>query len=324
MNDRRPLVLVVDDEPVNIEVMAETLDIEFDVICAASGTEALSLAADAQPDLIFLDVIMPGVDGYEVCGRLKADPRTSAIPVIFVTALEGLEDEERGLRIGAIDYVTKPIRPPIVRARARNQVELKRARDQLATLARVDGLTGLANRRAFDTALERECLRHLRQKAPMALLLADIDHFKRYNDAYGHVRGDHCLRRVAAVLREATNRPADLTARYGGEEFACVLPDTPAQGARAVAERLRHEVLRLAIPHAGSPAAAQVTVSIGGVAARGARLADPAALVEGADRQLYLAKAHGRNRVLVADTEGSTDCDPGQRRRNHPPHTSGA
>ena len=301
MTDRRPLVLVVDDEPVNIEVMAEALDTEFDVMCAASGAEALTLAVDTQPDLIFLDVIMPDLDGYEVCGRLKADPRTSAIPVIFVTALGGLEDEERALRTGAIDYVTKPIRPPIVRARARNHIAAKRAHDRLATLARVDGLTGLANRQAFDAALERECLRHRRSDAPMALLLADIDHFKRFNDTYGQVTGDACLRRVAAVLHRATSRPADRIARYGGEEFACMLPDTPAAGGIAVAERIRLQVIGMAIPHGTSPTAALVTVSIGGVAARGEGLADPAALMAEADRQLCLAKARGRNCVLVTD-----------------------
>jgi len=299
MPPSRPLILVVDDEPINIEVMAVALDSEFEVICAGSGPEALKLARETEPDLVFLDVVMPGMDGYEVCARLKADPSTSNIPVIFVTALEGLEDEERGLRMGAIDYVNKPIRPPLLRARARNHVELKRARDQLANRAQIDALTGLANRHAFDNMFRRECQRHHRNGAPLSLVLVDIDHFKTFHEHYGSVLGDDCLRQVAAILHDANSRPADMAARIGSEAFACMLPETPNPGAAAVAERIRQSVENLGVPHGASLTASVITVSLGLVTARDNDLADPTLVLSRADRTLYEAKTHGGNRVCT-------------------------
>jgi len=291
-------VLIVDDTPANIEILSSVLGAEHEILFATSGRDALALVADQTPDLILLDVMMPDMDGYEVCKKLKADPRTRNIPVIFITALSEESDETHGLEVGAIDYISKPISAPIVRARVRNHLELKRYRDILENFSTLDGLTGIANRRRLDEFLAQEWLRGRRQQSPLSVCLMDIDFFKRFNDRYGHVAGDDCLRRVALALASVTRRPADLVARYGGEEFVCVLPDTDAAGAARVADRCRAAVAALAIPHVESNAAKHVTVSGGVAAETPSEESSPAHLLETADRLLYQAKHAGRNRIL--------------------------
>ncbi len=222
----RASVLVVDDDVTNIMMLAQLLQTDYDVIFATGGAQALELAASALPDLILLDVVMPGLDGYAVCAHLKADPLTTHIPVIFLTGLEEDDTESRCLEIGAVDYVTKPFNAAVVRSRVRNHVELKQMRDALLEQAATDVLTGLANRRRFDEALATECQRLSRTRATLALIMIDVDHFKLFNDKYGHVGGDDCLRALADALRASMSRAPDLAARYGGEEFACILPET--------------------------------------------------------------------------------------------------
>lgn len=290
-------VLVVDDDLTNIAIVAQLLEPEFEVSFATSGKQALELIPSVMPDLVLLDVIMPDMDGYAVCEMLKADPATLGIPIIFITGLQESESEWRGLEMGAADYVTKPFNPNVVRARVRNQVDLKRARDQLLSLADTDGLTGLANRRSFDVALEREHKRLARSHGSLALIMLDLDHFKAYNDLYGHVAGDDCLRRVAEVLMQTMQRPADVAARYGGEEFACVLPETTAEGALAIAKRLHLGIALLAIPHAASSTGETVSASIGVASEVCVQENDGEAIVRAADAFLYQAKLAGRNRI---------------------------
>lgn len=292
-----PLILIVDDEAVNIEMMADTLEDRYDLAFACNGREALRVASEAAPDLILLDVMLPDLNGYEICALLKEEPRTTNIPVIFVTGLSTVEDEATGLETGAIDYVTKPVSRPVLLARVRNHIELKKARDQLQRLSLTDALTGLANRRYFDAVLAQEWSRHRRTQAPLSLVMIDVDHFKAFNDTYGHVAGDECLQRIAEVIRDSIRRPPDLAARYGGEEFACILPETTAAGARSVAERIRMTLNALGIPNARSSCADHVTASLGAYTAVGIIDAEAAALTVAADRQLYLAKNAGRNRV---------------------------
>jgi diguanylate cyclase (GGDEF)-like protein len=289
-------VLIVDDAPANIEVLSEVLNVEYEVLFATSGEDALDIAFDETPDLILLDIMMPNMDGYEVCARLKADSRTRAIPVIFVTAMDQEEDETKGLAAGAIDYLTKPVRPPIVRARVHNHLELKRYRDVLEQLSTTDGLTGVANRRRFDEFLEREWSRARRNKTPISLVMLDIDFFKAFNDHYGHLAGDDCLRRVARTLASAVRRPADLVARYGGEEFACLLPDTDDKGAAWMANRFFETMNDLDIPHAYSEAANHVTLSMGVATLTPLVGQSHSELVMRADQLLYEAKRNGRNR----------------------------
>lgn len=292
-------ILVVDDSPMNIKILHEILHGEYRVLFATSGAEALTTVAAALPDLILLDIMMPEMDGYEVCRRLKDDPRTRRIPVIFVTALADQEDEAKGLALGAIDYISKPVNQAVVRARVKNHLELKKYQDFLQNLALLDGLTGIANRRNFDERLAAEWKRAKRNRLPLSLLLLDVDYFKLYNDHYGHAEGDECLRRIAAVLRQGTTRPADLAARYGGEEFVILLPETDRKGAAVTAEKVMATVTELAIPHAYSKVASHVTVSIGATSLTPNEERTPEQLVKAADQALYQAKEQGRNRVVM-------------------------
>ncbi|MBL8279665.1 MAG: diguanylate cyclase [Pelomonas sp.] len=287
---RRPRLLIVDDQPVNIQALHRVFAGDCQVLMATEGARALQLCRDRQPDLLLLDVQMPGMDGHELCAELKADPLLRAIPVIFVTAQDRPEDETRALDAGAADFITKPFNPTVVRARVRTQLTLKAQADLLRELAFIDGLTGVHNRRHFDERFIAESRRAQRSRSPLAIVLADVDHFKRYNDALGHLAGDDCLRRVAAALRACLRRPTDLLARYGGEEFVALLPDTDLAGAIGVAQLMEDTVRALALPHPGVEGC--VTISLGVSAA-----IDGAGLVEAADRALYLAKAAGRGRV---------------------------
>lgn len=295
MTTDKETILVVDDEIINIEVIGEILDSEYEIIFATKGTDAIQVARNAQPDLILLDVMMPGMDGYEVCSQLKTDAATATIPIIFITGLNAVEQEVRGLEAGATDYVTKPISPPIIRARVRNQLEFKRAREMLEMMATTDSLTGLANRRRFDDALQLEFQRLKRSQELLTVILIDVDNFKEFNDTYGHPAGDDCLRRVADVVRQAARRPADLAARYGGEEFVCLLPEVTHIGAINVAEGIRQAVFDLTIPYRSLNETVHLTVSLG--IATASCITVPAAdhLIMLADKQLYEAKAAGRN-----------------------------
>jgi diguanylate cyclase (GGDEF)-like protein len=294
---RRAHVLIVDDTPANVEILLGALERDYDTRFATSGEEALALLEDAdKPDLILLDVMMPTMDGHELCRRLKDNPATRGIPVIFVSAKNQIEDQEHGFNLGAVDYIVKPFDLPLVRARVRTHVNLKRRTDLIERLAFVDGLTDIANRRRFDEFLALEWKRAQRSQSLLALIMADIDYFKQYNDHYGHGAGDEVLRRVADSLQGAAARPGDLAARYGGEEFAVVLPNCGMAGACVVAERLRADIEAQAIPHAYSPIAAHLTLSLGCSAWTLADTA-PASLLERADQALYAAKRAGRNRV---------------------------
>jgi len=296
----KSVILVVDDTPINVQVLAEALRADYRVRTATSGQAALdSIAKHGVPDLVLLDIMMPGIDGYEVCRQLKNNSTTQNIPVIFVTAKTDTIDEEYGLRLGAVDYITKPFHLPIVTVRVQNQINLKLKSDLLESLALLDGLTNLPNRRRFDEALENEWKRTRRANLPLTLIMADIDFFKGYNDQQGHRTGDICLKKVAAALAEAIHRPADLVARYGGEEFVVLLPETDAEGARLIAERLRAGVESLRIPHPASKMSSWVTISAGLASNRFEDTETASDLLERADKQLYRAKAEGRNRVCM-------------------------
>ncbi|OLN30582.1 diguanylate cyclase (GGDEF domain) with PAS/PAC sensor [Desulfovibrio sp. DV] len=295
-------VLIVDDAPSNLAILTETLRAEFDVRIASSGIQALQLVDESPPDLILLDIVMPDMDGYEVCRRLKARAATRNIPIIFLTAKGDVSDETMGLALGAVDYIVKPVSVPIVQARVRTHVELKRRGDLLETLSMRDGLTGIANRRRFDDCLGRAWRQSMRGATPLALIMADIDCFKAYNDTYGHMAGDECLKAVARTLTGALKRPGDLAARFGGEEFVMVLEDTDIGGALHLAETMRAAVEALGLEHAGSSVAQSptrvLTITLGAAAIVPTPAFTPEALLCLADRKLYEAKQAGRNRVL--------------------------
>lgn len=295
---QHPMILIVDDVPTNVQILAEALSSIYRIKVANNGMDALKVAQRDQPDLILLDVMMPNMDGFEVCKRLKADAETSKIPIIFVTAKNANSDEELGLNLGAVDYITKPFVIPIAKARIRNHIRLKQQADLLESLSLLDALTGIPNRRRFDETLALELKRAMRDVAPLSLLMIDIDHFKQYNDYYGHGSGDVCLQTVAAELSKGVIRPSDLVARYGGEEFVVILPKTDLAAAFQIAERLRERIEKLSLPHAYSEAESIVTISIG-VASQSPKPEDllPQVLIDAADKALYMAKENGRNRV---------------------------
>jgi len=299
---RRPCLLVVDDQPINIQTLYRIFSPDYQVLMATSGAKALELCRDDPPDLVLLDVVMPDMDGHEVCRQLQADHATRNIPVIFVTAHSEAAEETRGLAMGAVDFIAKPINPAVVRARVHTHVTLKRQADLLRRMVFIDGLTGVCNRRCFDEQLVTEWRRALRRTAPLALLMLDVDHFKRYNDRHGHQAGDDCLRRVAGAIRSGLRRPGDSVARYGGEEFTCLLPDTGLDGAMEVARRIAQQLRTLQLPHAdAAELGGLVTLSIGVAAGVPQRHDDPARLLALADAQLYLAKRNGRARICGQD-----------------------
>ncbi len=291
-------VLVVDDEKQNRALLAELLATECRVILAKNGVQALERAQEQAPDLILLDVMMPDMSGYQVIQALQQDDATRQIPVIIISALDAPADEERGLDLGAVDYITKPFHPSIVRKRVRNHLQSVHRRNLLENLAKIDSLTEIANRRRYDEALESEWRRCARSASPLSLGILDVDHFKRYNDHLGHAAGDQVLRQIAAKLNSFVRRPGDLIARYGGEEFVILLPNVDTQSAANLGHDIRASIEALALPHPSSPVSRYVTISMGGITAVPTGGDVDAKFFREADAALYAAKAEGRNRVF--------------------------
>lgn len=290
-------ILIVDDMPTNIKILGEMLRTDYEITVATTGPKALKIAEEQPLDLILLDIMMPDMDGYAVCRELKTRSRTKNIPVIFITTKNESDDEVKGLELGAVDYITKPFHLPIVKARVRTHLDLKRKYDILEAMVSLDGLTEIPNRRSFDELLQMEWKRNMRGSKPLTLFMMDIDFFKQYNDHYGHTAGDDCLKLVAQALNGTLQRAGDLVARYGGEEFAALLPETDAISARALAERMRESVEALGIPHSTSLVADHVTISLGVVSMIPTSSTSPVTLIDAADAMLYKAKRSGRNRV---------------------------
>lgn len=300
----RPKLLVVDDQPLNIRVLNELFRRDCDIYMASSGEEALAMCQSMNPDLILLDVMMEGMDGYEVCKRLKENAETRQIPVIFVTGKSDDSDEEAGFELGAVDYIRKPFNSVVVRARVETHLTLKLQSDYLRAMVMLDGLTGIPNRRAFDDRFKSAWAQAYRDSTPLSLLMIDVDYFKKYNDHYGHLKGDQCLRQVASGLSGEINRPYDLLARFGGEEFVGLLPNTNEKGAVEVAKRMQQAIAALGIDHCSSDINNKITLSIGIATCNPSLQTLAENLLRLADTQLYRAKNEGRNRVCSC-TEGS-------------------
>ncbi|TRW94895.1 diguanylate cyclase [Candidatus Methylobacter oryzae] len=297
MTDRQR-ILIVDDEKFNRQILSELLLPDYDVFLAKNGEQAIDRARTITAlDLILLDVVMPDMDGYEVLRRLRDDERTRAIPVMFVTGMCESKDEAKGLSMGAVDYVLKPFRLAVVRARVRNHMNYIGQRKQLELDAFIDCLTGLHNRRRFDQTMESEWRRATRHRKPISLAMVDIDYFKQYNDTYGHGAGDEALRQIAKAMLKVVNRSGELVARYGGEEFVMLLPEVGRDEAIHIAEKIRYSVEALAINHETSNVASVVTISIGGASIIPCLDGSAVGLLGLADDQLYLAKREGRNFV---------------------------
>ena len=318
-NNLSPLarILVVDDNPRSVRQLSVLLAHLAELTVIQQGDCAVRYASEHPVDLVLLSVVVPELGGYAACQALKANPETTDIPIVFITAQADALSEAHALTLGAADFIHEPINPPVLQARVKTQLALKQKTDALRQLSNLDALTGIANRRAFDETLIREWRRALRTKEPLSLLMLDVDHFKHYNDVYGHPVGDTCLRQVAQTLVQSAQRASDLVARYGGEEFAVILPVMGMAGAASFANHLCEQLRSLAIPHQNSPLIPMVTLSIGAATlipacAEQSALREPCpdcpgnqacnggpcTLVELADRALYQAKHAGRNRVV--------------------------
>jgi diguanylate cyclase (GGDEF)-like protein len=297
--NKKARILIVDDEKMNLKVLADLLKEDYMPVLARSGKQALQHAlGDTPPDLILLDVVMPEMGGYEVIKHLKNNDKTNNIPVIFVTARNSIEDEELGLKLGAVDYIIKPYSPPIVKIRVRNHLRIAHQYKLLDQLAYLDGLMEISNRRRFEEIFKKEWERSIRNGTPISLAMVDVDYFKQYNDHYGHAMGDIALQKIAKALTSVLRRPADFIARYGGEEFVIILPETDAAGAREIGERSLQKVAGLDIRHLYSLAADCVTVSIGLATVLKGDGISPKMFLEAADRNLYCAKENGRNQIV--------------------------
>lgn len=328
-------ILIVDDTPANLQVLTLMLKEQgYQVRNALNGAMALMVCDREPPDLIILDIMMPQMNGYELCKQLKGSLLTATIPVIFISALDRASDKIMGFQVGGADYITKPFQAEEVLVRVKYQLLLQDMQDQLQQqnlllekqnvqlqdeikrrkrieialaqanrkfrqLASQDGLTGIANRRHFDRYLRQEWHRAIREHQPISLILCDVDCFKFYNDSYGHPSGDMCLVKIAETINQAVKRPADLVSRYGGEEFAVILPNTELSGALQVAQEIQKQVRSIKIPHKTSTVDQYITLSMGMHSLSPLLESTEIDLLNAADQALYHAKQTGRNRYCI-------------------------
>ena len=302
MEFKKPTILVVDDMTTTLLLLHDLLKDTYEVKIAKSGTKALEILESPNDiDLILLDIEMPDINGYDVCKRIKNNETIKNIPIIFITGRTSQEDEEYGLNLGAIDYITKPFNKAIVKLRIKNYLDLKIKNDMLEKLSMYDGLTNIRNRRFFDETFEKTFSEIKRDKKSLAVLMIDIDFFKLYNDNYGHGQGDETLRKVAKALEKTIKRASDFVARYGGEEFVILLKDINKDGVEAVANNLLNAVRELKITHEFSKIENYVTVSIGVSYYNSSSDITKLELLLKADETLYNVKNSGRNNFAILE-----------------------
>ena len=302
MEFKKPTILVVDDMTTTLLLIHDLLKDTYEVKIAKSGTKALEILESPNDiDLILLDIEMPDMNGYDVCKRIKNNETIKNIPIIFITGRTSQEDEEYGLNLGAIDYITKPFNKAIVKLRIKNYLNLKIKNDMLEKLSMYDALTNIRNRRYFDETFEKTFSEIKRDKKSLAVLMIDIDFFKLYNDNYGHGQGDETLRKVAKALEKTIKRASDFVARYGGEEFVILLKDIKKDGVEAVANNLLNAVRELKITHEFSKIENYVTISIGASFYNSNSDVTKLELLLKADETLYSVKNSGRNNFAILE-----------------------
>lgn len=321
-------ILVVDDQLDNLNLLSTILNLQgYEVEVFDRGESALETVQARPPDVILLDICMPGIDGFEVCRRIKDNPNTKDIPIIFVSSLDEAKDKSQAFKSGGNDYITKPFQVEEVIIRVENQLQISRLKaelkaknarleqelaryqiveeellqlnQELIKLAAIDSLTQIANRHTFEEALTREWRRGQREGQALSLIICDIDYFKLYNDTFGHQAGDICLQKVAQTILNTVKRPADLVARYGGEEFVVILPQTPANNALKVAEKIRKRIEQLSLPHPQSLISDRVSISLGVTSIIPQPIYTKNQLLVTADKALYKAKKQGRNCAVL-------------------------
>ena len=316
----QPSILIVDDYLDNLELLETILvNHKYKVLTSDRSSSGIVKAKNNVPDLILLDICMPELDGLEFCQILKQDCRTRNIPIIFLSVLRETTTKALAFSVGGDDYITKPFNIEEVLIRVKNQLQksqwrlqlqkenlrLEQENSQLNRLATTDSLTQIANRRCFDEFLNREWHRGVREQFPLSLVLADIDYFKLYNDHFGHQEGDICLQKVAKAIDESLKRPADLVARYGGEEFAIILPQTLADNALHLAEKIREAVKQLNLAHPKSPVTNVVSISLGIASIVPNFQYTVEQLLVSADKGLYQAKKQGRDCSFYQSLSGN-------------------
>jgi len=320
-------VLIVDEQRTVVlgikNMLADQPDIDFHA--CTDEREAVKMACEIRPSVILQDIYLPHIDGFDLLKLYNENESLSDIPVIMLSGEEGAEAKARAFLAGADDYLVKPPHPVELIARIRHHSQayfdhtdrqrllqvlneqktaLEDANQQLQRLATTDALTQIPNRLAFDKQFLQEWRLSVRNKTPFSVAMVDIDNFKQYNDNYGHQQGDTCLQKVAKALSESVKRPSDMVARYGGEEFSVIFPNTPANGAKTIAEHIRASIEGLQIPHAHAEASPHVTISMGIANSFPGNTDEPDTpdeLLKAADAALYHAKESGRNKVVVAN-----------------------
>jgi len=289
-------ILIIDDEKINIMALAHFLKPQYDIIVSTNGVSGLEAALKHTPNIILLDIIMPDMNGFEVLAKLKDSSITMNIPVIFLTGLNEVSDEEKGLSLGAVDYIKKPFNKTIVKERIKTHIKMADYISTIEKLCMLDALTELPNRRGFDTRFEAEWGRAHREKKPLGLIMFDIDNFKIYNDTYGHPQGDVLLQTIAEILRRTLNRASDIAVRWGGEEFCVLLPDTDINGTINIAEQIRTNIMNTIIPCTDGKVT-NITVSLGAVSMIPESKDAMADYLSEVDKLLYTAKRSGKNRT---------------------------
>ncbi|MGF1461215.1 MAG: diguanylate cyclase [Leptolyngbyaceae cyanobacterium] len=307
-------ILIVDDDLSTRAFLSLALKQDgHNIVESSSGEDCLSIVQQERLDMVLLDAQMPGMDGFTCCAHMKTVLGDKCPPIIMITGLADKASVDRAFSVGAIDYTTKPVHITVLRHRIHQVLHERDLRKHLAAvnkqlsetnrelqiLTRVDGLTRVANRRYFEEVLASEWNRMAEQKRFLSLLICDIDYFKQYNDSYGHLEGDRCLKKISQILERSIIRASDLVARYGGEEFVILLPDTEAVGAHAIAKRIHENILYESLPHRGSKVASVISISIGGTYLIPSPDVQRQDFFKAADKALYLAKARGRNCTVL-------------------------
>lgn len=291
----RQQVLVIDDsKPIHALVTTLLAEEKVDVQCASDAAYGITLAGSMRPDLILLDVEMPGINGFEACKKLKANPETAHIPIVFLTGLSSVEEKVKGLELGAVDYITKPFHSWELWARVRASLRMRHLVKMLEEKALLDPLTGLGNRAMFDRHLAAEIALRIRFNTPLSCIVMDVDHFKEINDAHGHPLGDQVLHAIADVITKIC-RAGDVGCRYGGDEFVVIAPHTTADEARLLADRMGTAIGKVAFQRKGITV--RISASFG--VADSTSVYDRS-MFQRADDALYQSKQNGGNRVSVA------------------------
>lgn len=307
LEEKFPEILIVDDDSSVVIALHKVLQDIGRIRFASTASQALEMINDTRPDLILLDVELPDINGLKLCIMLKQDVETASIPVLFITSKIEIGFEEKVFDAGASDFITKPLKPRVVAARVQTHLAYHKALVQLNKLAHTDSLSGLANRLSFDEQLDIEFRRARRQQEPLSIVMIDIDEFKKYNDYFGHVAGDDCIKAIGRGLNKITKRPADFAARFGGEEFSLILPNTDKKGAEVLIGSLMSTISDLAIKHAPEAIYPIVTVSVGFSTLEPMQYdfstIAPLDVVSAADKALYQSKHDGRNRYFYQALE---------------------